>query len=72
MAMQKFGDKSGKYMENLQQQLKKYIAEYNETAGYQFIFATGNDIDYILYKDEAHDVTPEIVEGMNEIFATQK
>ena len=71
-AMQKFGEKSGKFLEDIHDKLKKYIATYNEEAGYRFVFASGKDIDYILYKDSAFDITEDIVAGMNDLFADKK
>lgn len=71
-AMQKFGEKSGKFLDEIHDKLKKYIATYNELAGYRFVFASGKDIDYILYKDAAYDITNDIAEGMNDLFADKK
>ena len=72
LAMQKFGEKSGKFLEEIHDKLKKYIATYNEVAGYRFVFASGKDIDYILYKDSAYDITEDIATGMNDLFADKK
>jgi outer membrane protein len=71
-AMQKFGEKSGKFLEEIHDKLKKYIASYNEVAGYRFVFASGKDIDYILYKDSTYNITDDIVAGMNDLFIDKK
>ncbi len=66
-AMQKFADKSGKFLEDIHDKLKKYIASYNEIAGYRYVFASGKDMDYILYKDSACNITNDIAAGMNDL-----
>lgn len=65
-ATQKLNEKSYKIMGDIQMKLKDYLAEFNQNNQYTYIFTTGNGLDYMVYKDEAYDITNEVIEGMNE------
>ena len=62
---QKLAEKGAKMMEELQGTLKEFLAEYNKDKKYTYIFATGNGLDYLFYKDSALNITPEIIKGLN-------
>lgn len=53
-------------MEDIQNKLKEFLAEYNKDKKFAYIFATGTGLDYLLYKDDALDITDDIVKGLNE------
>ncbi len=55
-------------MEDIQARLKKFLADYNSDNRYSYIFATGTGLDYILYKDSAHNITPDVIKGLTAAF----
>ncbi len=59
--------KGASVMEDMQTKLKNFIKEYNRDERYAYIFATGNGIDNMLYKDSAQNITTDIVNGFNEL-----
>ena len=48
--------------------LMDYLKEYNETAQYDYIFNGAN----VLIGDEAHNITAEVLEALNEAYKAQK
>lgn len=48
--------------------LMDYLKKYNETAQYDYIFNGAN----VLIGDEAHNITAEVLEALNEEYKTQK
>ncbi len=48
--------------------LMDYLKEYNETAHYDYIFNGAN----VLIGDEAHNITAEVLEALNEAYKAQK
>jgi len=65
-ATQKLNEKSYKIMGDIQMKLKDFLAEFNQNNLYTYIFTTGNGLDYMVYKDEAYNITNEVIDGMNE------
>jgi outer membrane protein len=63
---QKLNEKSYKIMGDIQLKLKDFLAEFNQDNQYTYIFTTGNGLDYMVYKNEAYNITNEVIEGMNE------
>ena len=59
-------EKNFKFMENIQKQLKDFLAEYNKERNFQYIFTTGTGLDYMVYKDSTMNITDDVIEGMNE------
>ena len=59
-------EKSYKIMGDIQLKLKDFLAEFNQDNQYTYIFTTGNGLDYMVYKNEAYNITNEVIEGMNE------
>lgn len=55
-------------MEDIQTSLKKYLDEYNSDKRYAYIFATGGGLDYMMYRDSAHNITQDIIAGLNKLF----
>lgn len=66
MLSQKLNEKSYKFMEGIQNQLKKFLEEYNESKAFTYIFTTGNGLDYMVYKDSSLNITQDVIDGMNE------
>jgi outer membrane protein len=62
---QKLSEKSYKFLEGIQKQLKDFLEEYNKEKNYSYIFTTGTGLDYMVYKDSALNITDEVIEGMN-------
>lgn len=52
-------------------QLEQFLAKYNETKGYSYIFsyAFGGNL---LYGDDALDITAEVIEGINAAYPAEK
>lgn len=63
---QQLNQRSFDLMENIQKNLKQFLAEYNKGKKYQFIFTTGSGLDYLIYKDSTLDITKDVIKGMNE------
>ncbi|MEO5984848.1 MAG: OmpH family outer membrane protein [Ferruginibacter sp.] len=63
---QKLSEKSYKFLEGIQKQLKEFLEEYNKEKNYQYIFTTGTGLDYMVYKDSALNITSDVINGMNE------
>lgn len=68
---QKLTEKSYKFMENLQKNLKEFLADYNSNGTYKYIFTTGTGLDYIVFKDSTLNITDDVIAGMNEKFAKE-
>ena len=62
---QKLGEKSFKFLEGIQKQLKEFLEDYNKEKNYMYIFTTGTGLDYMVYKDSALNITADVIEGMN-------
>lgn len=63
---QKLSEKSYKFMDDIQKKLKDFLAEYNQDKNFNYIFTTGNGLEYMVYKDSSLNITMDVVEGMNE------
>lgn len=63
---QKLAEKGAKIMEEMQAKLKDFLHTYNKEKKFTYILATGTGLDYLFYKDSTLDITPEIVNGLNE------
>ena len=59
-------EKSFKFMEGIQKQLKQFLADYNKERNFQYIFTTGTGLDYMVYKDSTMNITEDVIVGMNE------
>lgn len=63
---QKLGEKSYKFMDDMQKRLKEFLADYNADKNFQYILTTGTGLDYLVYKDSTLNITDDVVNGMNE------
>lgn len=59
-------------LDDIQQKISDYLSEYNKTAKYNFIFSTGEGNLTLYYKDSTLNITPQIVEGLNEAYKKSK
>ena len=64
---QALNDKSYKFLDDVQKKLKDFLVDYNQDNKFNYIFTTGNGLEYMVYKDSALNITDDVVEGMNEI-----
>jgi len=54
-----------KAFDEIQAKINAYLAEYNKTEKYQFIFSVGAGNLTVYYKDAALNITTEVLEGLN-------
>ena len=69
---QDLSEKSLRFLEEIQEQLKDFLTEYNKSKNYQYIFTTGTGMDYMIFKDSTLNITADVVAGMNEKLAKGK
>ncbi|MBC7933973.1 MAG: OmpH family outer membrane protein [Rhizobacter sp.] len=62
---QKLTEKSYKAMDNIQKQLKEFLADYNKDKKYLYILTSGTGLEYMIYKDSSLNITADVIEGMN-------
>ncbi len=55
-------------MDEIQKSLKTFLNDYNSDRRFSYIFATGTGLDYILYKDSTHNITGDVIKGLNDQF----
>lgn len=58
-------------MEEIQQKMRNFLDDFNKDRRYSYIVATGTGMDVMLYKDSTHNITPEVVNGLNQLFKQQ-
>lgn len=58
-------DESGKEMDSLVKDVKKFIKDYGKEKGYQYIYGTG-EVASVLYANDNFDITKEIVKLLND------
>lgn len=58
-------DESGKEMDTLIKDVKKYIQEYGKEKGYDYIYGTG-DAATVLFAKEQFDITKEVIKLIND------
>lgn len=64
--IQRLSERSYTAMEGIQEELKKFVHEYNSDKRYMYILTTGTGLDYLLYKDSTLNITDDVIKGMNE------
>lgn len=64
---QQLSEKSYKFLEDIQKKLKDFLLTYNKDKKYQYILTTGGGTEYMLYKDEAFNITDVVIKEMNQI-----
>lgn len=68
--VQQLQQESGKEMDSLVSDVKKYIKDYGKQKKYDYIYATGEAVS-ILYAQEKYDITKEIIKLLNERYAKE-
>lgn len=63
--LQQLQQESGKEMDSLVSDVKKFIKTYGKEKGYAYIYGTG-DAASVLYAQEKYDITKEIIKLLNE------
>ncbi|MBU3714972.1 MAG: OmpH family outer membrane protein [Ferruginibacter sp.] len=58
-------DKAIKITNDIQNQLKVFLEEYNKQPNYSYIMATSAQLNFMLYKEPALNITDDIIKGMN-------
>lgn len=58
-------EESGKEMDSLVKDVKKFIIDYGKEKGYNYIYGTG-DAASVLYAKEEYDITKEIIKLLND------
>lgn len=61
-----------KALDEIQKKINDYLQEYNKTAGYQFIFSTGEGNLTVYHKDTTLNITSEVIEGLNERYKEEQ
>ena len=55
---------------NLKKKIDDYLAIYNKDKGFAYIFS--NDPGLMYYKDNAYDITADVIKGLNEAQSAKK
>ncbi|WP_336515634.1 OmpH family outer membrane protein [Pollutibacter soli] len=55
-----------KTMEELKKKINDFLAIYNKTQEYSYIFSYSSTINMLFYKDTTYNITNEVVAGLNE------
>lgn len=63
-------EESGKEMDSLVKDIKKYIKDYGKEKGYSYIYGTG-DAATVLYAKEEYDITNEMIKLLNERYKSK-
>ena len=58
-------------MDGIQQKLKGFLEEYNKNNKFNYIFSTGNGLDYMVFKDTTNNITSDVITGMNEMIDSE-
>ena len=63
--MRQLQEESGKEMDSLVKDVKKFIKDYGKEKGYNYIYGTG-DAATVLYAKDEYDITNEVVKLLND------
>jgi outer membrane protein len=61
-----------KTMEELKKKINAFLADYNTTKSYSYIFSYSSGINVLFYKDTAYNITNEVVAGLNQAYKATK
>lgn len=61
-----------KTMEELKKKINAFLADYNTTKSYSYIFSYSSSINVLFYKDTAYNITNEVVAGLNQAYKATK
>jgi outer membrane protein len=63
-------EESGKEMDSLKSNLKKFIKDYGKKNGYTYIYGTG-EVATVLYAEDKLDITKEMIKLINENYKSK-
>lgn len=63
---QQLTEKSYRSMDDIQKNLKEFLADYNKDRKYLYILTTGTGQEYMVYKDSTLNITNDVIKGMNQ------
>lgn len=58
-------------LRDIRVKIEEYLREYNKQKGYAYIFSYEPAV-FIYYKDSAYNITPQLLEGLNEEYKKNK
>ncbi|GEP90027.1 periplasmic chaperone for outer membrane proteins Skp [Chitinophaga terrae (ex Kim and Jung 2007)] len=61
-----YAEQETKFNEELQKKLDDFLKAFNHDKRFAYIFSYRTAASNILYKDEAYDITAEVIKGMND------
>jgi outer membrane protein len=61
-----------KTMEELKKKINDFLATYNSTRGYSYIFSYSSSINVLFYKDTTYNITTEVLAGLNDDYNKTK
>jgi len=61
-----------KALDDIQAKINAYLDVYNASAGYHFIFSTGEGNLTLYHKDKSFNITDEVIAGLNEDYQKEK
>jgi outer membrane protein len=68
---QELQDQQFKLMQDISKRIEEYLKEYNTAKGYAYIFSHSAG-DFIYYKDSLHNITADLIKGLNEAHKKEK
>jgi outer membrane protein len=69
---QALSEKSYDFLEKIQKELKACVSYFNKDKRYKYIFTTGSGNEYMIYKDDASNITKDVTDAMNIIMKDKK
>ncbi len=67
---QEYQDFHMRKMKDVKSRIETFLADYNATKGYNYIFA--NDQGLFYYKDTAYNITADVIKGLNGLYTKKK
>ena len=68
---QSYQDEQYKTMQDINKTIETFLKTYNEQKGYAYIFSHQPG-DFIYYKDSLHNITADLIEGLNAAYKKPK
>ncbi|MBC8034386.1 MAG: OmpH family outer membrane protein [Chitinophagaceae bacterium] len=68
---QELNDLRNKKLRDIQIKIEEYLKEFNKSKNYSFVFSYEPAL-FIYYKDSAFNITPELLQGLNDEYARTK
>jgi outer membrane protein len=67
---QEYQDFHMRKMKDVKSRIEGFLADYNASKGYNYIFA--NDQGLFYYKDTAYNITADVIKGLNGLYTKKK